>query len=124
MKVIPSTSTLLPTKGKAYSDFSQTEYAEVTDKSPIGTKISYGVGLVTKLRCANSTLYMVENIGNIKDEIDGRKPAKFTIDLKGVEKSKEIKFYYRGKDKKIATKNGVINLSIKCGDAIFIEFIR
>ena len=96
----------------------------MTAKSPLETRISYGVGLITKSRYANSTLYMVENIGNIKDEIDGRKPAKFIIDLNSEEKSKEIKFYHRGRNKKIATKNGVISLSIKCGDAIFIEFIR
>lgn len=111
-------------KGKNYSDFSQTEFAEVTAESPLKTDISYGVGLITKSVNKESTLYMVENLGNIKDEIDGKKPAIFNIDLRGEQLAKEIKFYYRGKQKKITAKNGKINIAIKCGDAIFIEFIR
>ncbi len=111
--------------GKGYSDFTQTEFAEVTPESPLKTKISYGVGLVTKSQNGNSTLYMVENLGNVKDEvIDGKKPARFTIDLNSVESAKEIKFYYRGKEKKITAKDGKLKIAIKCGDALFIEYIR
>ncbi len=111
-------------RGKSYADFSQTEFAEVTPDSPLKTSISYGVGLVTKSQKGASTLYMVQNLGNIKDEIDGKKPARFTIDLNGEQAAKEIKFYYRGKEKKITARKGKINLAIKCGDAIFIEIIR
>ncbi len=111
-------------KSKNYADFTQTEFAEVTNDSPLNTSVSYGVGLITKLTNANSTLYMIENLGNIKDEFEGKKPARFSIDLNSERQAKDIKFYYRGKEKKITAKNGKINLALKCGDAIFIEFIR
>ncbi len=115
---------LIMEKGKSYADFPHTEFAEVTPESPIKTTISYGVALITKSVNGNSTLYMVENLGNVKDELDGKLPARFTVDLSSEKEYRQIKFYYRGKEKKITAKNGKINLSIKCGDAIFIEIIR
>ena len=110
--------------GKKYNDFSQTEFAKENRESPLATAISYGVVLITESKNKNSTLYMVENLGNIKDEIDGRKPASFSINLNSVESASKINFYYRGEYKKITTNNGKLDITIKCGDAIFIEFIR
>ncbi len=111
-------------EGKGYADFTQTKFAEVTKECPLKTSISYGVGLVTKAQNGNNTLYMVQNLGNVKDEIDGRAPARVTVDLETELPAKDIKFYYRGKEKTIAVKDGKINLALKCGDAIFIEMIR
>ncbi len=112
-------------EGKSYPDFSATEYIkEPTKESPLSVKISDGLGLVTRSVAKNATLYMVENIGNVKEEFDGKAPSRFEIDLNSVGANCAIKIYYRGKEKKYAAKNGKLRLAIRCGDAIFIECMQ
>jgi hypothetical protein len=104
-------------KGKTYSDFSWTEFAEVNIDSPLPVEIEYGVCLITEFKGDNGSLFMVQNFGNIKEEIDGKAPARFLIKVgAGVKR-----VYLNGKKRRIQIRNGVIETQLKSGDALYIE---
>ncbi len=67
-------------------------------------------------------MFMIENISNVKDEIDTGVIMTAKIDLNDVLKdAKEYKVYFRGKELQVSVKNGIINKKLHCGDALFVE---
>lgn len=106
-------------KGKTYKDFCQTEFAFINDGCPLKVDISYGVALITEQENAKEKLYMIENIGNVKDEIDGKEPAKIRVEIPKKERIKAK--FLNGKKTRIRSKNNVIERSLKVGDAIFVR---
>ena len=67
----------------------------------------------------NKQLYMIENISNVKDELfDHVPPMQARVELPTGKK----KFYFRGKKMRVkADKDGKYTLSLKAGDAVFVE---
>lgn len=111
-------------KGKTHKDFEQTAFAYVHHGCPLGVKVDKGVALVTEMKAKDdkSCLYMVENIGNIKDEFfNGAKAQNIKI---GLNYDSKLKVYKRGKEVDIKIKNGTLNFALKVGDAVFIEIIK
>ncbi len=106
-------------KGKTPDDFTQTKTAICNTDSPIAVKPSHGVALVTEMRKEGSKMFMVENISNVKEELFEGRIMTATIDLK--EYADGAKFYFKGKEKALKPKNGVLRLKMHCGDALFIE---
>jgi hypothetical protein len=109
-------------KGKDKESFEYTKNVLERKKPPVNVDISYGVALVTEHKNETSSLIMVENLGNIKEELFGRRPARVTIELEGDDMPDAV--YYRGKkiDKEFV--DGRLSMSLRCGDAIFIEIKR
>ena len=108
--------------GKTYKDFDWTMNAYEVEECPIPVSVDKGVALVTKQENGADELYMLENIGNIRDELfDGAAPMQLKVRLPEGKK----KFYFRGK--KIKAKpdaNGEYSFSLKVGDAIFVEVLH
>ena len=105
-------------EGKEAKDYEQTEHAMINDGCPISVKPDKGVVFVTQLRSKQGALYMIENIGNIKDELYGGEPQKVKI---GLGNAHVLAVYRRGK--KVARKivNGCFTEKLYVGDAIFME---
>ena len=112
--------------GKNMKDYKQTEYIPLTGAGETACPIDVradGVVLVTRQKGENSDLYMVENIGNLKDELfDGAGPITARINLGA--QAKGAKFYYKGKRVSRKTIGGRIDEKLKVGDALFIELKR
>ncbi len=107
-------------EGKTAQDFEWTQFAEDNADCPVEVDISYGVALITEQRGAQGKkLYMVENFGNIKEEIDGRAPATLKVTLPVNERVKKV--YINGK--RVCGKNHgqVVEGVMPVGDAFFIE---
>ena len=106
-------------EGKNAEDFNQTKMVNLSDECPIDIKISKGVALVTKSRSNNATLYMIENIGNVKDEFDGQPKMKLKIHLDN--DAKNFRLYKKGVQVSRKMQNGTFQETLGCGHAIFIE---
>lgn len=106
-------------KGKTNKDFPQTEFALINESCPIKTDISYGVMLITVQTNKNEKLYTFENLGNIKDELDGKPMANVMIEIPKTEKI--IKTFVNGKPTKLKIKNNVINQNLGVGNAIYVR---
>lgn len=106
-------------RGKSQKDFMQTEYAQESEKCPLEMEVSEGLGLVTLLKKENSSLFMVENIGNVRDESMGKEKMRVCIRLP--ENVKKTKIYSRGKKMKSKPQSGKLSFELPCGQAIFIE---
>lgn len=109
-------------RGKTYQDFDWTKNIYEIETCPIAVRVDKGVALVTKQEKGANELYMVENIGNIRDELfDGAAPMQVKVSLPDGKK----KFYFRGKKiKAVPDANGEYTFSLKVGDAIFVEVLR
>ena len=107
--------------GKSKDDYDWTRYVYENETYPLSVKVQGGVGLITKQLHENGKdeLYMVENIGNVRDELfDGVGPMQVRVELPFGKK----KFYFRGKKIRVkADKDGMYTLSLKVGDAVFAE---
>ena len=115
---------ILTEKGKSHKDFEQTAFAFVNGKCPIDVEIDSGVALVTRMNSkdGNSEMYMVENIGNVKDEFfNGQGPQEVDVKL-GYDVN--VRVYKYGKEINAKVKNGCFSHKLKVGDAIFIEIIK
>ncbi len=109
-------------EGKGAEDFNQTLLADVNaGKCPIDVKLSDGVAIVTRQRSADGkSLYMVENVGNLKDTFaKDYQPMKATVSLG--ENVKKANFYVRGKKVRRKLTGGAFVETLDVGDAIFIE---
>lgn len=87
---------------------------------PIKVKNNTGVVIVTEQVAEKGTgkLFMVENVTNLKQQLDGE-VQRVTIDLGKL--ADGAKFYYRSKEVKKNVKDGVLRMVLKNGDALFIE---
>lgn len=111
-------------EGKTYKDFEQTAFAFINDGCPIEVKPDSGVTLVTKMKGKDgkSDLFMIENVGNIKEEyFNGAKPQKARVKIKG---GQTVKVYERGKEINVKIKDGCFSKKLKVGDAIFAQVIK
>ncbi len=105
-------------EGKTAKDFMQTEFAEINEACPIDVKVNQGVVIITKLSGQKTDLYMVQNVGNVKDEyFDGVGPVVANINLG--EKAK-AKVYKCGKKVKRKIIDGKFDEKLHVGDAIFV----
>ena len=104
--------------GKTKNDFEWTETAVVDDSTPFPISVDKGVALITEQRNGDDRLFMIENFGNVKDELFcGAPPMKVEFSLPDGKKS----FYFRGKRIKCENANGKFVRELKVGDAVFIE---
>lgn len=96
----------------------------IDESCDIKVKNTTGVVMVTeqiKVDGTSGRMFMVENVTNLKYQVAGE-VQRVTIDLG--ELADGAKFYYRGKQVKKNVKDGVLRLTIKNGDAIFIETVK
>ena len=108
-------------RGKNFKDFEQTEYAVVNGNCPISVEVSSGVALVTESKSdLNAALYMIENIGNVKDELNGALKQTVKVTLPAGAKSN---WYHRGVKFIPKNTNNEFFVSLGVGDAVFIEVI-
>ena len=114
-------SYVITEKGKSKDDYDWTRYLYENEAYPYALDVQGGVGLITKQlhEIGKDELYMVENIGNVKDELfDGVGPMQVRVALPKGKKN----FYFRGKKIRVkADKDGKYPLSLKVGDAVFVE---
>ena len=108
--------------GKTYEDFDWTKFAYVNEKCPFDVQVSHGVALITEQSALSKNgdkLYMIENFGNVKEELfDGVGPMQVRVELPKGKK----KFYFRGKRMRVkADKDGKYTFALKVGDAVFVE---
>ncbi len=108
-------------EGKTYKDFDWTKFIYENEPSPIPVTVDKGVALITRQTNGKNELYMIENIGNVRDELfDGAGPMVACVRLKEGEK----KFYFRGEQIEVTpNENGEYVFNLKVGDAIFIEIL-
>lgn len=104
--------------GKTKADFEWTAFSPLTQQTPFPISIDKGVALVTQLQNGKDRLFMIENIGNVKDELFNNAlpmQAEFTLP-----KGKK-NFYFRGKKTALKEKDGKYCRALKVGEAIFVE---
>lgn len=112
-------SHIVTESGKTAKDFEQTLYLHKDEKCPLDVNIDKGIALVAVSKNKTGKLVMIENIGNVKDELfDYAPPSKITVDFAGKEKA----FYYKGKQvQKKKDKFGKYVLPLSVGHAVFVE---
>lgn len=111
-------SYIITEKGKTKDDFEWTVSAETYGECPFAISVDKGVALVTEQRNGEARLYMIENIGNVKDELfENAPPMKVEFSLPNGEKT----FYYRGEKVDCQELNGKFIRELKVGDALFVE---
>ncbi len=115
-------SYIVAENGKTNADFDWTKYAYENEKCPFEVQVSQGVALITEQSAVNGNgdkLYMIENFSNVRDELfDGVGPMQVRVELPEGKKN----FYSRGKKIRVkADKDGKYTLSLKVGDAVFVE---
>ena len=109
-------------KGQTLEDFDWVKFAYVKQECPFAVDVDKGVALITAqagIENKQNKLYMIENFSNVKDELfDGVAPMQVRVTLPKGKK----KFYFRGKKIRVKTdENGKYLLSLKVGDAVFVE---
>ena len=109
-------------EGKTCKDFDWTKFLYEDEKCPISVAVDKGVALITKQENGEDELYMLENLGNVRDELfDGASPMQLTAVLPAGKK----KFYFRGEEIDVLPdENGAYVFSLKVGDAVFVEILR
>ena len=107
-------------QGKGFKDFEQTEFAIVNDNCPLSVSVDSGVALVTESKgvLKAGSLYMIENIGNVKEEFNGAPKQVVKVTIPAALKSK---WYHRGVEFAPENKNDEYIVSLGSGDAVFIE---
>lgn len=93
--------------------------ADIRKNCPIAVEISRDVAIITQQRAENSTMYMVENIGNLKDYFADPKKMKVKISL-GANMG-GVKIYKKGVEVKRKITDGNFTERLGCGEAVFIE---
>ena len=81
--------------------------------------VSSGIAFVTELINGEDKLYMIQNIGNISDDIWNKKEFLYRINV-GSNYSK-INIYKNGNKIKHKLTKGVFAETLAIGDAVFIE---
>lgn len=105
-------------KGKSIADYEQTILAEDHGKPPFAVETDKGVVLITEQKNDADRLFMIENIGNLKDELfNGALPIKVKFSLPEGKKT----FYFKGKETVVKQSDGQYCVELKVGDAVFIE---
>lgn len=115
-------SHIVTESGKTCKDFDWTKFLYEDEPSPIPVSVDKGVALITRQTNGENELYMLENLGNVRDELfDGIPPMCLSARLPEGEK----KFYFRGEQIQ-ATPNaeGEYTFALKVGDAIFVEIMK
>lgn len=115
-------SHIVTESGKTCKDFDWTKFLYEDEPSPIPVSVDKGVALITRQTNGENELYMLENLGNVRDELfDGIPPMRLSVRLPEGEK----KFYFRGEQIQ-ATPNaeGEYTFALKVGDAIFVEIMK
>ncbi len=115
-------SHIVTESGKTCKDFDWTKFLYEDEPSPIPVSVDKGVALITRQTNGENELYMLENLGNVRDELfDGIPPMRLSTRLPEGEK----KFYFRGGQIE-ATPNveGEYTFNLKVGDAIFVEILK
>lgn len=108
--------------GKACQDFDWTKYLYEDEKCPLKVELDRGVSLITRQTNGNDELYMLENIGNVRDELFDHIPP---MQLKASFPDGKKKFYFRGEEIEcVPDEQGVYTFSLKVGDAIFVEILK
>ncbi len=115
-------SHIVTESGKTCKDFDWTKFLYEDEPSPIPVSVDKGVALITRQTNGENELYMLENLGNVRDELfDGIPPMRLSARLPEGEK----KFYFRGEQIQ-ATPNAEdeYTFALKVGDAIFVEIMK
>ena len=109
-------------QGKTYQDFDWTKFIYENEPSPIPVTVDKGVALITQQSNGDDRLYMLENIGNVRDELfDGIAPMKLNAYLPMGNK----KFYFRGEEiTPVSDGQGTYTFDLKVGDAVFVEVLK
>ena len=109
-------------KDKTCKDYDWTKYLYEDEPSPVPVSVDKGVSLITRQTNGADELYMFENIGNVRDELfDNAPPMQMTISLPDGKKN----FYFRGKKTEMQPNaDGTYTLSLKVGDAVFVEILK
>lgn len=111
-------SYIVTEKNKSHLDFEQSALALIYDGIPFDIEIDRGLAIVTELKNGDDSLFMIQNIDNIKEEyFNGAAPMNVKFSLPNGDKS----FYCRGEKFDLTPENGVYQTQLKIGDAIFIE---
>ena len=122
LKYSYQSSHIVTEKEKTHQDFSWTETIYEALPCPIDVQVGRGVACVTRQTNADDELYMIENIGNVKEELfDGIPPMQVCVELPKGKKN----FYFRGKKIRVkANKDGKYTMPLKVGDAVFVEILK
>ncbi len=113
-----ASSYIVTEQGKTRKDFEWTVSTEDYGNCPFFIKIDKGVVLVTEQKNGKNLLFMIENIGNVKDELfDNAPPMRVEFSLPNGEKT----FYFRGEKIMCKELDGKFIRELKVGDAIFVE---
>lgn len=108
-------------QGKTKNDFEQTVYAEECEACPFPISIDRGIALVTEQKNGENRLFMIENVGNVRDELfDGVPPMQVEFSLPAGKKT----FYSRGEKIDVKETDGKFVHGLKVGEAVFIELER
>ena len=108
--------------GKTIQDFDWTKYLYEDEKCPVNVTVDKGVALITKQTNGADELYMFENLGNVRDELFDRIPP---MQLKTELPEGKKRFFFRGEEvEMLPDENGVYTLSLKVGDAVFVEILK
>jgi hypothetical protein len=109
---------IITEQGKTKADFEWTAPAPLSEEHPFPITVDKGVAFVSELKNGENRLYMIENIGNIRDELfDKIPPMKVEFSLP----NKNVKFYFKGKQTNCKEKDGIFFRKLKVGEALFIE---
>ena len=115
-------SHIVTEEGKTCQDFDWTKYLYEDEKCPVNVAVDKGVALITKQTNGADELYMFENLGNVRDELFDRIPP---MQLKTELPKGKKRFFFRGEEVEILPdENGAYTLSLKVGDAVFVEIIK
>ncbi len=104
-------------EGKSFRDYDLTDYGIEEKPAPFPVKFTNGPLLITELKRKHSTVFMIENIGNIVEEYRGKKPMKVEVDFK----TEKIKVRSLANRVKLDTVGGKVSCILPCGEAIFVE---
>ena len=104
--------------GKNISDFEQTMLAEDHGAPPFEIRTDKGILLVTEQKNGNDSLFMIENVGNIKDELfNGALPVNVEFSLPEGRKT----FYRKAEKTDVEQSGGKYRVGLKVGEALFVE---
>jgi hypothetical protein len=107
-------------KDKSISDSTEKVIESDVKNIPISVKTPKYPVMVSELKNGKSSMYMVQNVGNTKEEILYNKRAT-TLEIDLGEVAGKAKFYYRGKLVERTLDGTVLKEKLGIGQAIFIE---
>ncbi len=107
-------------KDQTISDSTEKVLLSDVKNIPISVKTPKYPVMVSELKNGKSSMYMVQNVGNTKEEILYNKRAT-TLEIDLGEVAGKAKFYYRGKQVERKLDGTVLREKLGIGQAIFIE---